>query len=210
MKTQDKQSRDELLARSVQEDQTPDELLDADQLKRKRNREKKRKERDGERKEKAASIATTRQEFWNGNRSTLSSEEAAMQAQHERIHDLLDWMELCGHENEGLDFVSVEDTTADVVESVRQHGVAHLGSIVKNDIPPDWSEQQFWRDPVLLEKLEDENKQTAQYVRYGLLSALPDWQAVQFLTEKATGWTWQRAADLIGYHVDQRGRVSYR
>jgi hypothetical protein len=58
-------------------------------------------------------------EWWNGNRETLKPEElTAMQAQHERVHDLLDWMELCGHENEGLDFVSVEETIADVVESL--------------------------------------------------------------------------------------------
>jgi hypothetical protein len=204
-----KVSRDKLLARAVEEDAIPNELLTQEQAKRRVNREKKRKQRDGESKEKAASIAATRQEFWNGNRSTLSSNElTAMQAQHERIHDLLDWMELCGHENEGLDFVSVEKITADVVDFVKTYGVAHLGSIVKDDIPPDWSEQQFWRDAALLEKLEDENKQTAQYVRYGLLSALPDWQAVQFLMEKS-GWTWQHAAALVGYH-DHRDQVSYR
>jgi hypothetical protein len=204
-----KVSRDKLLERAAQEDQVPEEVLSPEQLKRRRDRLKKRKERTKQQHEKTASIAATRQEFWNGNRSALSSNElTAMQAQHERVHDLLDWMELCGHENEGLDFVSVEETTADVVESVRQHGVAHLGSIVKNDIPPDWSEQQFWRDAALLEKLEGENLQTKQFVKFGLLTALPDWQAVQFLTEKG-GWTWQHAAALVGYH-DHRDQVKYR
>jgi hypothetical protein len=131
-----------------------------------------------------------------------------MQAQHERVHDLLDWMELCGHENEGLDFVSVEETTADVVESVKQDGTTRLGYITKNDIPADWPSLQYWRDAELLENLENENKQTAQFARYGLLAALPDWRVVQFLTEKGD-WTWQHAAALVGYH-DHRDQVKYR
>jgi hypothetical protein len=209
MKTQEKASRDELLARAAQEGATPEESLTPEQSKRKRDREKKRKERDSKRKEKAASTARDEREWWNGNRETLKPEElAAMQAQHERVHDLLDWMELCGHENEGLDFVSVEEITADVVAFVKEHGVVHLGAITKNEIPANWCTRKYWRDAALLEKLENENRQTAQYVLYGLLAAVPDWRVVQFLTEKA-GWTWQKAADLVGYYLEHLNFVRH-
>jgi hypothetical protein len=88
--TTQKASRDELLARTALEDQAPEESLSPEALKRKRNREKKRKERDGERKERVASIATTRQDWWNGNRAALSSEDLeAMFAQDGRVHDQL-------------------------------------------------------------------------------------------------------------------------
>jgi sRNA-binding protein len=53
-----KPSRDELLARAAQEDKMPEELLDAEQLKRRRDRVKKRKQRDSQRKGKTASSAT--------------------------------------------------------------------------------------------------------------------------------------------------------
>ncbi len=208
--TTQKASREELLVRAQQEDATPDELLTLEQAKRKRDREKKRKQREAERKVKAASTALDEREWWNGNRETLKPEElAGMLAQHERVHDLLDWMELCGHENEGLDFVSVEETTADVVEFVKEHGVARLGYVSKTDLPPDWSTRQYWRDAELLEKVENENSQTAQYVKFGLLPALPDWRVERFLVDKAK-WTWQQAVALVGQYVDHTDTVRYR
>src|SRR6266851_1709957 len=144
-----KNNRDELLARAVQEDATPEESLTPEQLKRKRDREKKRKERDIKRKEKAASTALDERDWWNGNRATLKTEElTAMQAQHDRVHDLLDLMELAGEETP-LEFrISVDEVTADVVAFVKQYGVVHLGYVTRDsDIPPDWSSRQYWRDP---------------------------------------------------------------
>jgi hypothetical protein len=106
--------------------------------------------------------------------------------------------------------VSLKEGVAELVEFGKKHGLAHLGYVVKNNnIPPDWFEQPFWRDAALLEILENENKQTAKYVRYGLLAAVPDWRVVQFLTEKA-GWSWQQAADLVGYRVDYMDYVRYQ
>jgi hypothetical protein len=208
MKTQEKASRDELLARAAQEDATPEESLTPEQLKRKRDRDKKRKQRDGERKEKAASRTVTEREWWDGNRSTLSFKElTAMQAQDQRVNDLLDSMELAG---EDPDFLNVEEITADLLAFVKEHGATHLGYVSKNDLPPGWPSRQYWRDADLMDKLTAENSQTEQYVRYGLLAALPDWRVVQFLTEKA-GWTWQQAAaELVGYYLDRLNFVRHR
>jgi hypothetical protein len=178
-------------------------------LKRRRDREKKRKERDSKRKEKTASIAATRQEFWNGNRSALSSENLeAMFAQDGRVRDQLYFMDH-GYKvtAEDIVYLSVDEGTAELVEFVKEHGVTHLGYVSKNDLPPDWPSRQYWRDADLMEKLENENKQTAQYVRYGLLAAVPDWRVVQFLTEKAG---WQQAADLVGYYLEHLNFVRCR
>jgi hypothetical protein len=204
MNKQDKQSRDALLARAAQEDQMLDGSLSPEALKRKRDREKKRKERSRQQLEKTASIAASEQEWWAGNRATLKPQELeSMQAQDNYIRDLLFSME---------SVVNIRESDPElidiVVETVQKFGTVRLGYIFRNDLPANWSEQQFWQDPALLEQLEDEGLQTKQFVKFGLLSTLPDWVAVQFLTEKA-GWTWQKAADLVGYASDRNG-VRYR
>jgi hypothetical protein len=196
-------SREETLARAAQEDQTPKESLTSEQLKRKYNREKKRKERNSKRKEKAASTALEEHEWWNGNRSALSSEDfEVMFAQDGRVRDQLYWMDH-GYKAtaEDIVYISLEEGVAELVEFVKKHGVAHLGYVSNNGLPPDWPSLQYWRDAELIEKLESENKQTAQYVRYGLLAGLPDWRVVEFLTEKAK-WSWQQAAALVGWRID--------
>jgi hypothetical protein len=201
-----KASRDELLAKAAQEDATPEESLTPEQAKRKRNREKKRKQRDGERKEKAASTARDEREWWSGNCAALSSEELeAMQQQDAYIRDLLFSMETV------VDVQQSDPVLIEIVEDlVKERGTVHLGYTHKDpDIPSDWSTSQYWRDAALLEKLENENKQTAQYARYGLLDGLPDCRAEQFLTGKAR-WAWQKTANFLGYHIDHRDQVSYR
>jgi hypothetical protein len=200
----DKQSRDELLARSVHEDQTPDELLDGEQLKRKRNREKKRKQRDGESKEKAASIAASEQEWWSGNRASLKAEELAeLKEQDAYIRDLLFSMRTV---------VNVHELDPELIDSiathVKEHGVPHLGYFSKTGLQPDWSEQQYWRSAEVMGMLIEEGKPTEVYGRYGLLIGLPDYRVSEFL-QKA-GWTWQQAANLVGYTCGRLNEVSYR
>jgi hypothetical protein len=201
-----KVSRDKLLERAVEEDAIPNELLTEEQAKRRINREKKRRERTRQQHEKTASIAASEKEWWAGNRAALSSEELeAMQEQDAYIRDLLFSMETV------VDAPQSDPVLIEIVEDlVKERGTVHLGYTHKDpDIPSDWSTSQYWRDAALLEKLENENKQTAQYVRYGLLDGLPDWRAEQFLTGKAR-WAWQKAATFLGYHIDHRDQVSYR
>lgn len=194
----DKQSREELLTRAQQEDATPDELLDAEQRKRKRDRAKKRKQRVVEREEKAASVSETEREWWNGNRATLDPEKlAVMTEQDAYIHEILTSLEMV----QSLDDELVEI----VVELVKENGTAHLGSIVKDvEIPADWEEQQYWQNLDLVKKLEAESEATATYVRFGLFIALPDWRIVEFLTRKA-GWKWDDAAKLVGWYETREG-----
>src|SRR5262249_24565293 len=159
-------------------------------LKRKRDRAKKRRQREGEKQEKAASTAETEKEWWYGNRSALAPE--TLEAMHEQDAYLRDV---------SLSMETVKDVQQldpeliqIVVELVKERGVVHLGHIVKDaDIPPDWSEKSYWQDPTLLAKLEAEGEPTARYVRFGLLTALPDWRVVEFLQKAA--WDWKRAAE---------------
>jgi hypothetical protein len=206
-----KSSRDALLTRAQQEDATPDELLDAEQLKRKRDREKKRKQRVGEKQEKAASTSETEKEWWEGNRATLAPETlAAMVEQEAYIRDVLYGMQIVvGMPKSDPELIQI------VVDLVKEHGTAHLGRITRDpDIPADWStgvfhgNAKYWQDTKLLSKLIAEGPATERYVKFGLLSGLPDWRVEEFLTGKA-GWTWQQAADVVGY-VTSRNTVSYR
>jgi hypothetical protein len=196
MQHQDKPSRVELVARAAQEDGTPNELLTPERLKRKRDRERKRKQREDARKTKVASKTETEREWWAGNRATLEPEKLTeLQAQDAYIRDVLFSMETLATEDDEL--VEI------VVSLVNDFGVAHLGYITHADkeiLPSDWPSQNYWQSPELLAALLVEGHNTETYIRYGLLVALPDWRVVQFLTKKA-GWSWQKAADLVGYYV---------
>jgi hypothetical protein len=196
--------RNEMLARAAQEDQTPQELLTPEQAKRKYNREKKRKERTKQQHEKTASIAASEKEWWAGNRATLKPEElTAMREQDAYIRDILFSMETV------VDVLQSDPVLIEIVEDiVKERGTAHLGYIFRSDLPSDWSSCEYWKDAELLQKLYAEAPSLEQFVKFGLLSTLPDWKVVAFLDR--AGWSFQKAADLIGYHIDQRGRVSYR
>ena len=200
--TTQKASRDELLTRAAQEDQTPEELLTPEQAKRKRDREKKRKQRDAKRKEKAASTARDEREWWNGNRAALKQEELAeLKEQDAHIRDVLFSMKTI------VDVQLDPELVGIVVEFVKENPCPRLWYISKTGLQPDWSEQQYWRSAEVMGMLIAEGKPTEVYARYGLLIGLPDYRVSEFL-QKA-GWTWQQAANLIGYYV-HRDQVSYR
>jgi hypothetical protein len=164
---------------------------------------------------KEAELLETRQQWWDKNRvATPRHELEAMKAQHEEVCLVLDWM---GYQTDGSYndpnsphyadpadsecYTSLEDGVKEIIEHVRQHGVAHLGYITSNaDIPMCWSTRRFWADASLMQVLLDEGEPTANYVKYGLLTALVDWQVVVFLTECAK-WSWDDAAKLVGYKV---------
>lgn len=129
-----------------------------------------------------------------------------MLAQQEQVRNILDEMELIGHP-EFPEF-TLERVTANVLRSVKEHGVAHLGAITRSDeIPSDWSQQEYWKSPLRV-LLEREGPQTAQYVRCGLLIALPDWRVERFLVDKA-GWSWDKVAVLLDFDIS-RNVVRYR
>jgi hypothetical protein len=200
-----KESKSERDQRIAAEDSTPDVELSPERLAAKKSRQKKREQRADIKKLENASRTKSEKEWWDGNRATLAPETlTAMSEQDAYIRDVLLSMETV------IDVQQLDPELIQiVVELVKEHGVVHLGSIVKDaDIPPDWSEMSYWRDATLLAKLEAENQQTAQYVRFGLLVALPDWRVMEFL-QKA-GWSWQNAADLVGYVTSHRDLVSYR
>jgi hypothetical protein len=200
--TTQKASRDELLARAAQEDQTPEELLTPEQTKRKRNREKKRRERDGEKKEKAASIAASEHEWWLGNRASLTAEELAeLKEQDAYIRDLLFSMKTI------VDVQLDPELVGIVVDFAKENPCPHLGYITRTSLPSDWSEQQYWRSAELMGMLIEEGKASETYARYGLLIGLPDYRVSEFM-QKA-GWTWQQVATLLGC-IDRRDQVSYR
>jgi hypothetical protein len=154
--------------------------------------------------EKAAKESATgdENEFHLKNRLALSAEKLeALVVQDQKIRDLLDDMTLAAEPvpeelNDRLEFISVQDVEKAVVQSVQEHGVTHLGYIHRTEIPADWK-STYWRDSELLKKLVNEGPQTADLVKYGLLTALPDFRAVEFL-QKA-GWSFWKAGELAGY-----------
>jgi hypothetical protein len=106
------------------------------------------------------------------------------------------------------DFVSMSEGVDDLVECVRENPCPHLGGIHENEaVPPDW--KKFWIKPELFALLIQEGEATEMYVRYGLLSGVPDWQVHRFLADRA-GWTFDRVCDLLGWRVNSENRVSYK
>jgi hypothetical protein len=165
---------------------------ESEEEKRKRlQRERKAKQRANEKKQKQAQATESEREWWERNRTSLPPNElSSLESQDRETLEILKSMELL----KGTDPELVEV----VAESVKENGVAHLGNIVRNeDIPKDWSIQDYWKNPELLAALEAESDSTAIFVRHGLLTALPDWRVVEFL--QSQGWEWKKAAALVGY-----------
>jgi hypothetical protein len=176
-------------------------------------RERKRKQRSEEKQQKVAHSTETEDDWWARNRALLSQEDLeAMQAQDEGCRDYLTTMAYATRNDISLDdlnYIFEKDYVTDLAGFVKEHGVVHLGAITRGDIPHDWPERQYWKEPELLAALEQENRQTAQYIRYGLFAGLPDWRVARFLVDKAK-WPWDKAADLLGYHISHTNHVMYR
>lgn len=194
-------TNDEIL-NDVMSDEAPLTAEEKLEAKRKENRERKRKQRNREKLEAQAQAAVKREEFWEANLKALpTTQHEALQAQHAYLVDVL------------VSMRSITDVTLDpdlvplVVDLVKEHGVVHLSGITKDQDIHEWGE--FWKNPALMLKLEAESPSTKVYVNYGLLSALPDFRVTEFLQQKA-GWTWYKAAALVGQRVDHNNRVSYR
>jgi hypothetical protein len=197
--------RDELEVRpkAVAVNNTPNEVcphgVQAHVCKKCKDAARQRIHRDELKKRKVAASQETEQAWWEHNRALLKPDElAAMQAQDEYVRDLMLSMQTV------IDVkVSDPELIYIIIGFVKEQGVTHLGAITKSEIPANWPTRRYWADADLLNKLTGENPQTEQYVKYGLLSALPDWQVVEFLHKKA-GWIWNDAADLVGYRTNQR------
>ena len=186
-------------------------------------RERKRKQRAEARDQKAAEITESKAEWFSRNRAKLSPDELAeMQAQDARCLDhvlVMNYMDAncltddpaeLGITLGGLNEIFERDCVADLVTLVKENGVTHLGYIHRSDeIPQDWPSRPFWKDAELLAALEQEGLQTGQYIRYGLLAALPDWQVAHFLQDHAK-WPWDEVAALLGYYENAQGIVRHR
>jgi hypothetical protein len=84
-------------------------------------------------------------------------------------------------------YVSLEDGLDDLIEFIREHPCPRLGYHTAGDLPPDWG--QFWKDAVMLKRIEAEGPATYLYARTGLLSGVPDWIVWNLLTEEPDNWT---------------------
>jgi hypothetical protein len=170
----------------------------------------------------AVDACKTQSEWWAKNRAEIDPEKLKqLQNRHEQVLATLDWME-DGYLLDPSDecFVSIADGVDILLDDLSKSDSPHLGYILKNsDIPSDWSTgtwsgQKYWHDSTLVQMLCDEGEPTKTYVLYGFLTAVPDWIAVNFLTEH--GWDWNKAAELVGYHVPESnsrgasGPVAYR
>jgi hypothetical protein len=174
----------------------------ADQ-RRAKDAKRKRDERAAKQNAKRAASNQTREEWFAGNRALLAPTELEKMVEVDAdIRDLMVSMET-------ITDVSLDPELVDIiVESVKENGVAHLGYVSKNDLPGDWSGRQYWRSADLMKKLVDEGWQTEQFIRFGFLAALPDWQVAEFLQKKA-GWSFDKTAALLGYKYNGLGPVTY-
>jgi hypothetical protein len=185
---------------------------DAAAKRREKDRLRKQAERDAKKFAKEAELLETCREWWNKNREAIPRHELeAMKAQRELVLDQLHWMERPLADVNDADYVSTEEGVADLINFVKQHGAVRLGHFHREMsyevIPPDWYSRPFWKNSDILQALLDEGEPTANYVKYGLLTALIDWRVIEFLQEKAD-WTWDAAAGLIGLQV-RENRASY-
>jgi hypothetical protein len=162
--------------------------------KRRQWRESKQKQRRAERQEKVAKATESEREWFERNRASLPPAElASLEKLDAEVRELLVSMKSL----QGSD----EELVKIVVDHVKENGTAHLGYITRASreiIPADWPSVEYWKNPELLAALEAESDSTATFIRFGLLTALIDWNVQAFLIDKA-GWTQNRTAELLGY-----------
>ena len=173
-------------------------------------RVKKQKQRAALKQHKQALGTEDRSEWFERNRAELKSEELAdWKAQDDYVRDLLFSMETVVNVRElGPELIEI------VTEFVRENPCPHLGYVMRShEIPSDWStgvlrkNAKYWQDAALLELLYAEGPATERYVKYGLLSGIPDWRVARFLTDKAK-WPWEKVSALLGYITDD-GKTRY-
>jgi hypothetical protein len=199
----------------MNEDLIIEDVTESEAEKRRRLwRERKRKQRIVEREQKTAQHTEDESEWWTRNRALLSPTElAALLTQDALCKDFIVMMDYAGKHNVSLvdlDYVFEKDCLAAVVEFVKQNPCPHLGYIHRDqNIPSDWDDRKYWQDPSLLERLSAEGPATESFVKYGLLSSIPDWRVERFLMDKAK-WPWMKVAALLGQGIDSRDLVKYR
>jgi hypothetical protein len=158
--------------------QTPEQareakIADAERV-REYNRQAKRDQRERERNAEDAGESSTASEFQAKNRASLLKTELAAKLElHEAVLDQVHFMETA---QPGDEFFA--EDVADLREFIEEHGVVHCGYFRRDpDVPPNWSSLDWWRDSHLLPKCLAE---FGDWARYGLLSGVPDWIALNF------------------------------
>jgi hypothetical protein len=162
--------RDDAIARAAVEDATADDQLTADQLRRKRNRERKRNQRAQEKQSKKArnAGAESLDAFWRVNRE--SAKQSDIDALLEREAEVLDLIYVMKQIVEGTyeqnvaeeDRVPVAAIIAEVQEEKAKGVVAVEVGLL-----------DFHLNANIFARLTQTKDQTAIFVRYGIVTALP-------------------------------------
>jgi hypothetical protein len=185
-------------------DKTPDQKR---QYHKKRAAESRQRKRDADTITEGAACET-RAEWWALCRSKMT--EAELQAAlglHEECMSYVRWLQFGAPFTPEPD-LSMQDMVDDLVQFVREHPCPRLGSLTAGDLPPDWGE--YWKDAVMLKRIEAEGPATYLYARTGLLSGLPDHYVWRFLLDEHVyggpplnplgkkAWNPQDALHLVG------------
>jgi hypothetical protein len=174
-------------------------------------RERRRQEKTGLAKGMLDKIAT-RGEFHALNRKNVDGKLLHRWAElHERVLDQLRFMEH-GNKINGVelpetdpDFIHPDEAEDDLDDFVREHGVARLGYIYRDEKlkGSDWS-TEYWKDAEVLLSMKMENEPTKIFALFGYLVAIPDWKYEEW--KRAHG---KKPLVDVGKWVD-RNRVRYR
>lgn len=170
-------------------------------------------------KERVDERVKTKEQFWELNRISVSAKLPAWREREETVLDTLAWFDRldAGTETEelcGENYLSAQEGLNEVLMDVREHRVCHMGHVYADpEIPVDWidgyfSSRAFYRDAEVFRMLCQENEPTRVYVTTGLITALPDWVVIDYLTRHC-GSSVRDANLAVGRKIDIKGKVSY-
>lgn len=154
-------TREEITARIAEEDSAPDSALPPEALKRKRARFRKRDQRA---EEKQSEGCGSPEEFWAKNIEVAKPDQIAkMRKREQEVFGILHDMELVMN-GQLPDEQFAADVEAEVTQDVAAHGTVGV----------EVSLLEFWSNPNIFAQLMSRGGPTADFVRYGLVTAIPD------------------------------------
>jgi hypothetical protein len=128
----------------------------------------------------------TAEAFWKLNRLSVGHKLAAWREIEEQVLDKIHWMNKgWATPAEDPNFVGLDEGIADLRKFAEEHGFIHDDSFdsifLKDYLPQCGVWDQFWRDAVRFSELLAESEPTAIYAKYGIMTALPQYQVRVFL-----------------------------
>jgi hypothetical protein len=156
------------------EDSTPDSELSPERLAAKQDRLRKRqfraREAEAKKAKQAAATYESIEQFWQANRSTLTSEERqALEAREDYVLELEEAMRCYIDGTDGTTEQERSDFIGEVLADAREHGLCNFSVL---SIPRLWGEQAVEFRKSL--EANERNRATATLVNLGYVTAIPE------------------------------------